>query len=312
MLPQPPSPGTPGHAHPPYDVESLRFHSVDAYCDAQLYMPTGVSRPPVLLMAHGLGALRAFGLAAFAERFATAGMAVLVFDYRGFGASEGQPRQLVDASRHVADYLAAIDFVRTLPQVDSERVGLWGTSYSGGHVLVAAAQRKQVRAVVSQVPFVDGIASAALFPLSLQLPALAAGVRDSLAARLGRPPLYVPIVKEAGLRVLAGDDCVAGYNALVPKDSGFSGEIPARIFVTLPRYRPIRYASRISAPVLMIGAEHDSLIPISAVRRTAARIPNCELQVLPLGHFGPYVGAPFERVVGMELDFLGRTLLRPA
>lgn len=293
----------------PFQRHTTSFLSQGERCAADLYLPTGGASPPVVIMAHGLGGQRAFGLAPFAERFAGAGLAVLLFDYRGFADSEGEPRQLVDGAHHVQDYLAAIAHVRDEPRVDGQRVGLWGTSYSGGHVLVAAADSPDLRCVVSQVPFVDGVASALLFPPRLHLPALAAGLRDATAAALGRPAYRAPIVAERGLRVLASDDCVAGYEALIPDDADYSPLIPARIFLTLPRYRPITAAPRIQAPVLMIGATLDSLIPIAAVRKTAARIPDCELVELDIGHFDPYSGPEFERVVRAERDFLVRHLL---
>jgi uncharacterized protein len=292
----------------PTDVRSVSFRSAGDLCDAELHVPRGVEKPPIVVMAHGLGALREFGLVPFAQRFAQAGLAVLVFDYRCFGASEGQPRYLIHAPRHIEDYLAAIDFAVTLPEVDGSRLGLWGTSYSGGHVLVAAARRPQVRAVVSQVPFVDGIASMRLFPVPLLPLAAVAGVRDGMCAILGRPPYYAPIVAERGLRVLAGEDCATGYHALVPADTEHPGTAPARIFLTLPLYRPIRYAPRVQAKVLVIAATKDTLIPVSAVRKTAARLPHGEIVELPLGHFEPYVGEPFERVVTLERDFFLRAL----
>jgi len=132
------------------------FVSKGLKCAAWLYLPEGAARPPVVVMAHGFAAERSFGLPAFAERFAEKGLAVLLFDYRNFGDSEGEPRNLVSPKRHLEDWRAAIAHARSLEAVDGTRLGLWGTSFSGGHVLVSAARDKGVRAVVAQVPFVDG------------------------------------------------------------------------------------------------------------------------------------------------------------
>lgn len=314
----------------PRHERTLCFPAGDADCDATLSLPTslptepgtptqhtavegatreGVSaaRLPVIVMAHGFGAERSFGLRPFVDRFVDAGFAVLCFDYRGFGRSGGQPRYLVDPARHVQDYLAAIDAVAEQPELDPARIGLWGTSFSGGHVLVAAAQRPQVRAVSSQVPFVDGLASTAIYPLGLQLPAAAAGMWDMARAALGLSPHYVPIVGP-GLCALAGDDCVEGYGRLMPADATHPGHVAARIFLTLPGYRPIRSAPKVSAPVLMVGAEHDSLIPIAAVEKTARALPDCTFERLPIGHFDPYSGPVFEQVVALQTDFFRRKL----
>ena len=121
------------------------FVSSGTRCAAWLYRPRGVARPPVVIMAHGFGAERTFGLPAFAERFAAAGLATLLFDYRGFGQSDGQPRNLVSPRRHVQDWKAAIAAARRLPEVDTDRIALWGTSYSGGHVIVAASEDPAIR-----------------------------------------------------------------------------------------------------------------------------------------------------------------------
>ena len=135
------------------------FMSHGVRCSGWLYVPTGKQKPAVVVMAHGFGAEKTFGLEWYAERFAQNGLAVYVFDYRNFGGSDGQPRNLVEPKRHNEDWINALAHVRRLPQVDPKRIGLWGTSFSGGHVIVTAARDQNVRAIVSQVPFVDGRAS---------------------------------------------------------------------------------------------------------------------------------------------------------
>ena len=114
---------------------------------------------PCVVMAHGFGHTADSGLHAYAERFAAEGLEVLLFDYRNFGASTGEPRQLVDYRRHRADYRAAVEFARDIDGVDAERIVLWGTSYSGGHVIAIAAADPRIAAVISQVPAVDGRAA---------------------------------------------------------------------------------------------------------------------------------------------------------
>src|SRR4051794_32067380 len=160
-------------------------------------------------MAHGCGGRRDSGRRPFAERFAAAGLDAVVFDYRTFGASTGEPRQLIDWRRHREDYHAAIAFARGLPGVDADRIVLWGSAYSGGHVIAVAADDGRVAAddgrvaaVISQVPATDGLAalvemgrSAGIGQL-LRLTAL--GVRDAVRGALGREPLRVPVVGPPG------------------------------------------------------------------------------------------------------------------
>ena len=137
--------------------QPITFPCQQVQCAGELWLPAGVSKPPVVIMAHGFGATIEYGLKPFAERFAQAGLAVVLFDYRGFGRSGGQPRQVVDGEEHVKDWVQAIDAVAQRPEVNGQRLGIWGSSYSGGHVLRAAAARPAlVKAVSSQVPFEIG------------------------------------------------------------------------------------------------------------------------------------------------------------
>lgn len=131
------------------------FDSAGVRCDATLLAARssaldGPRGRPCLVMAHGFGCTRDSGLQPFARRFSALGCDVLTFDYRGFGTSAGEPRQYVSHRRQRADWHAAVAFARTLPGVDAERIALWGTSYSGGHVLAVAADDPRIAAVVSQ------------------------------------------------------------------------------------------------------------------------------------------------------------------
>jgi dienelactone hydrolase len=135
------------------------FDSAGVTCRAWLYLPNATTPAPIIVMAHGFGGIREMRLDAFAERFRAAGYACLVFDYRHFGASDGEPRQLLDVQRQLADWAAAIAFARTRHDIDADRIVLWGSSFSGGHVLSAAARDSDIAAVISQCPFTDGVVS---------------------------------------------------------------------------------------------------------------------------------------------------------
>src|SRR5690606_5990458 len=136
--------------------EDVTFTSRGQLCAGWFYRADVEGRAPVVVMAHGLAAVKEMRLDAYAERFAAAGFHVLVFDYRHFGDSEGSPRQLLDIKKQHQDWTAAVTYARTRPDVDGTRVALWGSSLSGGHVL-ALGHQLGARAVVSQVPHTDGI-----------------------------------------------------------------------------------------------------------------------------------------------------------
>ena len=137
--------------------QDVEFSSGGVTCRAWLFSPSSVhtGKSPCIVMAHGFGATREASLAQYAERFAEDGYFALVFDYRHFGASDGLPRQLLSIHSQLEDYQAAIDFARTLPAVDPERIALWGSSFSGGHVIAAAVNDGRVAAVSSQCPMMD-------------------------------------------------------------------------------------------------------------------------------------------------------------
>jgi uncharacterized protein len=299
----------------------IRFPSGDGHCAGDLYLPVAPEEsgarsaeagpPPVVVMAHGIGAERSFGLAPFARAFAARGMAVLVFDYRHFGDSPGTPRYLVSPRRQVEDYLAALAFVRQDLRLDGDRIGLWGTSFSGGHVLVAAARKPAgLRGVVSQIPFVSGLASTLAYPLRYHVPAVALGLADAARGLLGPPPLTVAVVRERGLALLASPDSHAGYMAIVEPSAEWPGRVPARVFLEILRYHPGRRAPEVEVPTLLLGASRDAICPMGATRRVARRLPRGELREFPIGHFDAYHGEWFRRLSEAAGDFLETTLLK--
>jgi fermentation-respiration switch protein FrsA (DUF1100 family) len=285
------------------------FYSKGLKCSAWLYLPDGEEKPPVIVMAHGFAGQKDFGLQPYAEYFAGKGLAVFLFDYRNFGGSEGEPRNLVNPWRHLNDWKAAISHVRNLINVDGMRMALWGTSFSGGHVLVTAAKDKGIRAVVSQVPFVDGIATTMKFPIPYQIEGFFHGMKDLFNKITGKAPHMVPAVAEPGtFAMMNTPDAMQGYYTLVPPDSDMKNEVPARIGLMVPSYRPIMYARRITCPVLIMYAKNDSLIPAGAVEKAGARIPNAEVIGLPVGHFEVYTGELFKQVVEKQGEFLTKYL----
>src|ERR1700753_1369560 len=287
------------------------FNSGSDRVSAWLYRPASDGDAPLLVMAHGLGAVRTMRLDAYAERFCAAGYACLVFDYRNFGDSEGAPRQLLDIRMQLQDWTVAVAYARTLPGIDANRIGLWGTSFSGGHVIATAARLPGIAAVVSQCPFTDSVASlGAVNPLiSTRLTALAA--RDLLGARFGATPVMVPTAGPPGeVALMTSPDAYPGFLALVPKGVELRNEVAARIGLKLLPYRPGRLAAKAPCPTLFCICENDSVAPSGPTRKYAATAPRGEVKLYPEGHFEIYVGDAFERVLADQLEFLERNLLK--
>jgi dienelactone hydrolase len=260
-------------------------------------------------MAHGFGAQRDCGLPSYAERFARRGMAVFLFDYRNFGASEGEPRNLVNPRRHLQDWKAALAFVREMPRVDAERIALWGSSYSGGHVIVTASQDERVAAIVSQVPFVDGITTAYWMGLKHVMLATTASLKDVACMMTGRAPYCVPVVSDPdSFGMMNSPECRPGYMAIVPEGSDWKNECPARAALELLIYRPVSHARKVACPALVMMGEKDTLIYPKSVEKAASRMREVTLIHLPIGHFEIYVGEWFEKTVEIQADFLCRHL----
>jgi uncharacterized protein len=289
----------------------VKFASEQDTCAAWLYVPDGDGPFAAVVLAHGWTGVREQRLDAYAVRFADAGLAALVFDYRHFGASSGQPRQLLDIKRQLADWAAAVTFARSRAEIDSARIAVWGTSFSGGHVVETAARDPQIAAVVAQAPFADGLRNLPSLGLRLALRLTAAGLRDQIGAALGRPPHMLPSVGPPGsLAVMTTPDAEPGFRSIDPPGSTWRNEAAARIALRVSSYRPGRHSDRIAAPILFAIAADDAITPPAFARAAAARARNSEVRTYPGGHFDIYVGTGFERAVADQVDFLSRHLLR--
>jgi dienelactone hydrolase len=281
------------------------FYSHGTRCAGWLYLPKGVTSPRIVIMAHGFAAERTFRLPAFAERFAKEGMAVLLFDYRCFGDSDGKPRNLVNPNRHVQDWRAAIAHVRALPGIDHNKIALWGTSYSGGHVVVAASSDSGLGAVVSQMPIVDSIPLLTRVGLRDMARSSMAAWRDLFRMLTLRRPYCIPVLGDPGtVACITTPGAKTGYLSMIPERSTWKNECPARIGFTMALYRPITVARKVKCPVLIIMGEKDSLHPPAPIEKAASMMGKAELVKMPIGPFDPYAGEWFEKAVELEARFL--------
>lgn len=294
---------------------NVSFASQAARCDAWLYEPTGAGPHPCVVMGHGFGGIRVAGLDRFADRFTAAGLAVLVFDYRYFGTSQGEPRGLIDIKDQLADWRAAIAFARGLSGIDSERVALWGTSFSGGHVLTLAAADPRIAAAVIQNPFVDGpptvMAMMRTVSAHTALRLVGAYLHDELRRLIRRAPRRLNLVGPPGsVAIFTTPDAEPGYRALLPAGAvGWAESVPARIFRPVVLYRPIRRARHIRCPLLAVVCDSDLITPAKPAVRVAQQAPRGEVKRYPIGHFDLFFGDWFDNVVRDEIEFLTRNLL---
>lgn len=260
------------------------------------YVPDGrTGRLPTIVMAHGFSAVKEMYLDRFAEAFAAAGLASVVFDNRNFGASDGEPRQEIDPWAQVRDYRDAITYAETLPETDPARIGVWGSSYSGGHVLVLGAIDRRVKCVVSQVPLASGHANAR----RLIRADYWAGVRqlfddDRRARMAGKAPAMIPVVAEdpAAPSALPTPDSWTWFTETGrTRAPSWKNEVTLRSVEMFTEYEPGSYVSFISpTPLLMVVALGDVLtvadLALAAYERA---LEPKRLVTLPGGHFDAYV-----------------------
>jgi pimeloyl-ACP methyl ester carboxylesterase len=292
-----------------YTRTDIKFSSGDSFCAGWLYRPTAVQRPPMVILGHGLGAVREMRLDAYAERFAAAGLAALVFTYRHFGDSGGWPRQLVSVRHQLADWHAAVDCAQTLDGVDTGRIALWGTSFGGGHVLTIAARRRDIAAAVAQCPFTDGVASGLAVDHRTTLKVVTAALRDLFGQLRRGEPTQIPLAGPPGSAALmTAPDALPGMQALVDDHTPFVNAVAARAVFQILTYRPGRATRAIAVPILFCVSEHDSVAPTKTTVRRARRAPKGTILVDPAGHFELYHDEAFERLVQAQTSFLLRSL----
>ena len=264
----------------------VQFNAGGVQLAGWLYLPErGEGAHPLVVMSHGFSAVRRMGLDDYARVFERAGIACLVYDHRGFAESQGEPRHEVDPWQQIHDMRDAISFARSLPEIDPERIGIWGTSYAGSHVIVVGAIDRRVQCVVAQVPLMSGSRTLPRWVPAAKL----AGLRDAFdsdrdAQARGEPPRVVTASP-------SGSDAAAWAEA-IDRDGAYPNEVTLRSMELLTEYEPETFIHRIGpTPFLMIAATQDITTPTEEqlVAFSRATEPK-RLVLIEGGHYDPYIG----------------------
>lgn len=286
-------------------IKNVSFIVEGLKCGGNLYLPAGIKKPPVVIMAHGFGAEMTFGLPLYAEKFAKNGVAVLTFDYRFFGISEGEPRHMVSTESQLRDWEASIDFVRGINEVDGNRICIWGCSLSGGHVIVTAARNSYVKAFISHVPFMDSIAFMNKSGFGQIMKVNAAAMKDIFNSMLGRPQYNIAIVGRSDeFAILNTPECYDGYMSMVPENSNWINGFPARSVLKFSWYRPIKYIPELKCKGQVVFAEYDSLSDADMIEKAFADKPDIQSLKFNCGHFNLFEGEYFKKASEEEIRFL--------
>jgi hypothetical protein len=311
------------HAPEATDILQVAIPCEATACAGRLYLPrSGRANGPLpsVVLANGFSGTMDWVVPDFAARFAAAGLAALVFDYRHLGASPGEPRQLIDIDRQRADLRAAIAFARGHPALDPRCVALWGTSLGGSHVVEVAAADGHIAALVCNMPALDAVKGANLAAKAAQagvgrvraawvtLRLVAAALHDGLRGSLGRAPRYLAVHGAPGRAFFTDPALADRFRAVAAGSPTWQNRVAARFLLKPPRYRA-GTLERIRAPILFTLASGDVEVSADFIRSLARRTPQALVREYPAGHFDMYHGGVFEQVVADQVAFLREALL---
>ncbi|MBJ7328552.1 MAG: alpha/beta hydrolase [Solirubrobacteraceae bacterium] len=282
----------------------LEFSAGDDVCAAWLYPPDVASETPapIVVMAHGLTGTRRDRLGAFAERFAAAGLAALVFDHRGFGDSGGEP-DLFHPARQREDWRAAIAYARSIEDTDPDRVVTFGSSMGGGNALAAAADDPRIAAAISQVPFLDITTQSFQSEPSVLAQIIGAAQSGGHLPAVGQP-------HEAALLNAPGAEDGWRHVVAIGEDSRWRNRVSAGWLLDAPPFRPGEHAATLHCPWLVCVGEADQVAAPGPAIAAAQEAPHGELRIYPgVDHFDIYDGPEHEAVIADQLAFLQRYIL---
>jgi pimeloyl-ACP methyl ester carboxylesterase len=286
-------------------TDRIDFRIRDYRCAAWLTLPPGPGPHPAVVLVHGLGATHDMMLPQYEQHFAAAGIATLAFDYRYTGASDGLPRQRISTRAQCDDVAGALEHLKSRPEIDRGRIGLWGTSLGGMNVIRVAAARDDVAVAVVQCPILHGPGAARrLGPLAaLRLtPAIAEDLLR-LIARRGRR--YVPIVGPPGsLAMVTVAGAESGWNSTVPAGFAFDNRIVAADAGAMVTTSATRHARRIDAPLLVCVCDRESLMDPAYAALVARRAPRGVARHYDSDHFEIYHPPLVARVLADQTAFL--------
>ncbi len=281
--------------------ENIDFDSKGTRCSAWLYLPACDHPCPVIVMAHGLGGTREMRLCEYAERFAAAGYSCFLFDYRNYGASDGNQRQLINVKMQLEDWSSAIEYIKKDNRVDGANLLLFGSSFSGGHVIWLSAHRKDIKAAVAQCPYTDTVATTkAVSPLYI-LKKIPYVIADVLTCITGYHPVMLKLSSYNGENAFMEADEETTKRFI--GDIEYINEAPARTLLEFIKYSPGKFFKNINNPVYVAACSKDTLAP---ARKTLQLACNSELttcKAYDCGHFDIYLNPFFEEVINDYIHF---------
>ncbi|WP_255539649.1 alpha/beta fold hydrolase [Longitalea luteola] len=304
------------------DAIAVSFDSNGSNCSGRLYLPISkTDKLACVVFANGFSGTMDWILPDFAERFAKAGFAAFIFDYRYLGESDGEPRQVIDTEKQRTDLKNAVTWVRNQPGIDKTRIALWGTSMGASHVVQTASTDHDIAAVICNVPALDArkgtnvkakakAANASqrqIITSTVRL--LGAAIFDSLRNLFGLPPFYIKVYGKAGEAIFTDPSLAHRFKILAEGSPTWQNKVAARVLFKLPSYKN-GTIERIKAPICVSLSTKDVEVDNNFVKKIFSRSPNAEIREYPYDHFTMYHEEGFETVVTDQLSFLKKHLER--
>lgn len=264
---------------------------------------------PLIVMFNGYATEWQFGTVAFIRAFTNHGYATLNFDYRSFGGSEGEPRQVLDIPAQLEDCAAAIAHGLLQPWVDNKRVFVWGSSLGGGHAISMAAEFPQLAGMLAQVPHCDSRAAFKTVTLKSVFTGMSQAILDVLGSKIGKPARRIPVLAEPSeYAVMNHPGWYKHYMSLAAGSPTWENQIAARSLLRGADYRPILSAENIRCKSLLVAGRQDAGVPIESVQETASLIVDVELFIYEGDHFEVYGGDQQPMIIEKQLQFIEQLL----
>ncbi|KAF4946366.1 hypothetical protein FSARC_14210 [Fusarium sarcochroum] len=265
---------------------------------------------PCIIMSSGFSGLRSHFLPDFAVRFNQAGYGVLTYDNRGWGESEGLPREEVDPWMQTRDYLDAFNFAVTQPEIDPTRIVYWGSSMSGGNAICAAAINHNLAGVILQVPFISGESISRIPGMSttMLIGERSKAIADGSPSKIPNFPSSLEELNSGTSKaVLKDPESIPFTKEMDQRGIEWSKTCTVQSLTYTMLHEPLAYIHRISpTPMLMIVADHDvttqTHLQLEAFNKA---LEPKKLEILKgVGHFSPYYGQVSEQNIKAQVAFL--------
>jgi len=300
----------------PKNRQDISFECNNQQINGWLYLPQGVNESvPCLILNNGFCGTKDMLLEKYALKFSDSGYAVLTYDYRYFGESAGEPRQLYSVNEQLADNRAAIKYARTRNEIDPNSIVIWGTSSSGSYGIALAAEDQNIAAVIGQTPALDHEKDGKMIfkreGLGWMLKLIMHAQRDKGRSRFGLSAHSFPAVgKPNTTAMLIAPGFYEGYQKIAETSTSFKNEVCARLMLESHGPDLFNCAEDVNCPVLFQICEDDNMVAPNSHKKIESILGGkVKITKYSIDHFEIYYGEHFENSINEQIKFLKEVLI---